>query len=175
VALSCSSTLGTDAGRGGSGGGSTDGQACQPSSVTFRLEASDAAAWFVYDSGQDCTPPGWLSLRDAAGSEIAIGHTTLHCCTLAECGTCQFDVVCQNAWTTPPLPVSRSWDGTMFPVAHCGANQTACAMKSACAPAGRYEAHMCARRIVNDQDQMTCVDVPFDLPAAGPVVGTVSP
>ena len=121
-----------------------------------------------------CAPAGWLSLKDAAGSEVAIGNPTLHCCTLAECADCSFQhVVCQTGSTMPALPVSRSWDATMFPLDHCGASQTACAMERTCAPAGPYVAHMCARRTADLQEAMTCVDVPFDLPAAGPVVGTL--
>jgi hypothetical protein len=139
----------------------------------FRLEASDAAAWFVYDSAQGCAPASWLSLKDAAGTEIAIGNPILHCCALAECGTCRPEVVCQTGWTTPGLPATRTWDATLFPPGHCGADQTACVMERACAAPGRYEAHMCAHRMVNDQDQLSCVDVPFDLPAAAPVLGTI--
>jgi len=151
-----------------------DGQSCQQDAVEFRLEAPAGATWFAADSGQDCAPPSWLSVRDAAGSEIAIGNPTEHCCTLAECSDCSFQhVVCPAAWTTTAVPVSRSWDATMFPLDHCEASQTACAMQRACAPAGRYVAHMCARRTSTPQEEMTCVDVPFDLPAAGLVVGTL--
>ena len=175
LVLSCSSTTKTDGGASGHGGASSpDGQSCQQDPVAFRLEASGGAAWFATDSGQDCAPPNWLSVRDAAGNEIAIGNPTLHCCTLAECATCSFDqVVCQAASMTPALPVSRSWDAMMFPLGVCGASQTACAMAKACAPTGRYSARMCARRSHDLQELVTCVDVPFDLPAAGPVVGTL--
>lgn len=187
LVLSCSSSsLKTDggggghdaatgtAGQGGTAGASPDGQSCQQDAVEFRLQASDGAAWYVFDSAQGCAPVGWLSLRDLAGNEIAIGNPTEHCCTLAECADCSFQhVVCQTGWTTPALPVSRSWDATLFPPGHCGTSQTACVMDRACAPAGQYVAHMCARHAPDLQEQVTCVDVPFDLPAAGPVVGTL--
>lgn len=167
LVLSCSSKTKTD-------GGITDGQSCQQDAVVFRLEAPTGAMWFAVESGQDCAPPSWLSVRDVAGGEIAIGNPTEHCCTLAECADCSFGhVVCPAASTTPAVPVSRSWDATMFPLDHCGTSQTACAMERACAPAGQYVAHMCAYHIPNSSEQMTCVDVPFDLPAAGPVVGTL--
>ena len=101
-----------------------DGQACQ-GPVVFRFEASNTAEWFVVDSAQDCIPANWLSLSDAAGSEIAIGNPILQCCTFAECSTCLFDqVACRNAWLTEGLPVSRTWDATMFPIERCGSNQT---------------------------------------------------
>jgi hypothetical protein len=95
--------------------------------------------------------------------------------TPPKCATCSFeDVSCENAWQTFPLPATRMWDGQMFPQGSCGANATACVTNKTCAPLGQYSARMCGRRYVDGgQEQITCVDVPFGLPATGTVVGTL--
>ncbi len=167
LVLSCSSK--TEDGR-----RCPDGQSCQQDAVEFRLQASDGAAWFVVDSAQGCAPAGWLSVKDAAGSEIAIGNPTEHCCTLAECADCSFQhVVCQTGWTMPALPVSRSWDATMFPLGSLrGQSDRVRDGESVRSRRTIRRTHVRAP-YGQRRDEMTCVDVPFDLPAAGPVVGTL--
>jgi hypothetical protein len=180
ILMSCSSkgTGATDDGspEHTSDSSSPDLQSCQGESVTFQLEADDPSGWFFVDSGQDCIPPNWLSIWDVMGAEVPIGNPMLHCCNLADCATCSFQqVVCQNAWSTEPLPARRTWDVTMFPPSKCGPSQTACVMDRTCTVPGSYLARMCGSRIVNDQEQMTCVDVPFNLPTGSPIVGVLPP
>jgi hypothetical protein len=148
----------------GGNGSPADAAPCQ-GRVTFRIDAPDPSAWFVVDPFQDS--PNWVSIQDAVGSAVEIRQL----CTLASCGTCQFDVICGAAFMTLPVPVTLTWDGTMFPHGHCGADAKACLMEDTCAPPGHYDARMCASR--NFNEPATCVDVPFDLPASGPVVGTL--
>jgi hypothetical protein len=160
------------------GGPTTSGAACPGGSVEFVLDARDRTGWFASDSGQDCSPPNWLSIHDASGTEIAIGNPDLHCCTFADCASCSFgSVVCAAAWQTLPLPGTRTWDGMMFPRGTCGESAKACVMAKTCAPAGRYTARMCARRYGDAgqplEQPLTCVDVPFDLPDNGTVAGTL--
>jgi hypothetical protein len=151
-----------------SGNGSpADAAPCQ-GRVTFRIDAPDPNSWFVVDPFQD--GPSWVSIHDAVGSEIQIRQL----CTLASCGSCQFDVICGAAFTTSQVPVALTWDGTMFPHGHCGADAKACVMEdTTCTPPGHYDARMCAYRNRNLNEPATCVDVPFDLPASAPVVGTL--
>jgi hypothetical protein len=139
-----------------------------PGPVVFRLEAPDPSAWLAMDAFDD--NPGWLSLHDAAGVDVFMRHY----CISASCGSCAFDVLCEAAFTTDPVPTTRTWDGTIYPLGHCGANATACVGDVACALPGHYDARMCAER-TTDPNEGACVDVPFDLPASGPVVGTLPP
>ena len=162
---------GGTAGTGAAGGAPcTEGNA----TISFRLDSAERLGWFVIDSGHDCTPPNWLSIYDSMGNELAVGNPDLHCCTLANCRTCSFDdVACENIWQTLPLPASRTWDGMIFPRGSCGASGTACVMGKTCTPPGEYHARMCARHYVNEQEQMTCVEVTFTVPATGTVLGNL--
>ncbi len=177
---------GTNSGAGGVGQAGSGGAAgtsgaglCSGGSVEFRIDASDRSGWFIVDSGQDCIPPNWLALYDEAGKEIAVGNPDLHCCTFPSCATCSFnDVACANAWFTAPLPATRIWDGMIFPQETCGDSARACVRPKTCAPVGHYTARMCVRRYGDAggqplQQPITCVDVPFEFPSNGTVVGTL--
>jgi hypothetical protein len=168
---SCSGSLSAPSGDGGAGGA---GGSCAGGMVEFRLEAADTSAWFVYYSGQSCTPPSFLSIYDATGTEVAIGSEpdAGPCCTYRLCGSCRFDVVCAG-WTQGPLPVTRTWNATMYPPGTCGG--LACVSELACAPPGSYTARMCASRNGDNQQETACVDVPFDLPRSTPVTGVLLP
>jgi hypothetical protein len=172
-ACSRSSDHAGQAGSGGAAGTSGTGL-CSGGSVDFRIDAPDRSGWFVIDSGHDCAPPNWLAVyRD--GNEIAVGNPDLRCCTFANCSTCSVeDVACDAAWQTFPLPATVTWKGTLFPRGTCGANAKACVMDEVCAPPGQYTAHMCAGQYDDvGQQHITCVDVPFELPASGIVIGTL--
>jgi hypothetical protein len=149
-------------------GAATDGNASPAGGATFRLEAPDPTAWFAVDSGTDCQPHNWLYVLDANGLEIQ----TFQCCTYGRCDTCT-GIVCQNAWTGDALPASKTWDGTVLPMSQCGATGTACVGGPTHAPAGHYQAKMCAYRGSDMSVAPVCVTIPFDLPASAPVVGTL--
>ena len=172
AAVAACSRSGNQADAAHDGGGTG---ACPGGSVEFRFDAADRTGWLFYDSGPDCTPPGWLTILDQGGNELAIGNPDVHCCTFVNCSTCAGEVVCENAWQTPGLPVARAWDGTMFPRGTCGADAKACVTEKVCAPVGHYLAHMCAHQRDGDGGEpITCADVPFDLPARGTVAGSLS-
>jgi len=164
----------------GGGGGAAGVGACAGGSVAFVVDAPDRTGWFVVDSGHDCQPPNWLAIYDQAGQELAIGNPDLHCCIFPNCSTCSFEeVACDNAWQTDSLPANRTWQGTMFPKGgNCGTST--CVSGEVCAPQGHYTAHMCAHHWLASGgpvlgQPLSCVDVPFDLPASGTVVGMLPP
>jgi hypothetical protein len=178
VCLAALVALGACSRSGGAVPSGEGGVPCSGRSTQFLLDAADRAGWFAIDSGQDCNPPSWLTILDAAGAEIAVGNPEQHCCTFANCATCSFeDVVCGGAWQTLALPVARTWDGMMFPRGTCGATPKACVTAKTCAPVGRYTARMCAGRYRDGgqplEQPVTCVDVPFDLPGDGAVAGAL--
>lgn len=166
---SCSGSLSPpDASSGGTGGA---GGAGAGGTVEFRLEAAaGASGWFIYNPG--CAAgPAWLSIYDAASREVVIANPVAPCCTHRICGSCQFDIICTTGWTQDPLPVTRTWDATMFPHGTCGG--MACVSEQACVPAGSYHARMCASRNAANQVETRCVDVPFALPQSTVVTGVL--
>jgi hypothetical protein len=80
-----------------------------------------------------------------------------------------------------PQGESYKWDGTLWEQGKCGAQQNIACVNQVCStPPGKYIARMCANRATSDAGSFcmsdptpTCVDVPFDYPAPGPVTGVL--
>jgi hypothetical protein len=80
-----------------------------------------------------------------------------------------------------------TWDGSYFQASTCGAGKSC--FEDACAPPGKYLAHMCAYPDGEDGGagpfcsfnpqavpaKAVCVEVPFDFPSTGVVEGTIGP
>lgn len=148
---------------------------CAPTPVTFvMLVATSGGARYCADPPDGCSGADWLTLLPAGGTPITIDST----CT-PDCGVCQpvaCPAVCAAPSEVPDTGERRMWSGNEFVSGRCGpAGTTACVDRS-CAPAGSYVARMCGYAEIASGPSTgactaattmpTCVDVPFDWPAA---------
>jgi hypothetical protein len=156
--------------------GGADAGACITNTVTFNLKPPAGASPSCMDP---CPSRPWLTIRDSSGAAITLDNLCK-----PSCDTCQVTTCHQCPPTEPAGPegATGTWDGTFFEPSRCDpASPTGypCADRR-CAPAGRYTAVMCATAPVQTASgptcpsgTPTCVEVPFDYPAAAPVVGTL--
>jgi hypothetical protein len=146
---------------------------CPTGTVTFELRLAPGAGGTTYCLGPptSCTDSEWLSIRPASGGDAL--SQVFGC--VPDCNDCQ-PVVCPNICAIASAlgdgGVSRSWNGTYYTHATCGASLD-CASNE-CAPAGNYVATLCGfpeaadasptRGECNGATPPTCVDVPFAWP-----------
>jgi hypothetical protein len=155
---------------------------CPAGSVTFRLlPGTNSEWWFQWP----CSFGSWLGIRDAAGNDLALATG----CPFYSCNGCGQDPPCSFGCAASLLPDSGTdqvWDGTYW-VAHetCnaawppgdGSGTPVQCGRWQCALPGRYDAVMCVSPTSDGaaptNAKSACIDVPFDYPASGPVIGTL--
>lgn len=164
---------------GGTGGGST---MCTKSSVTFEMIAwrEDGGMPADYCAGTGCGGT-WLSIKNPKGEPIERGFACgVSCdgCMLQPCAP----MACIMPHHLPYQGESETWDGTYFAQSTCGAG-IQCEQQQCVAAGSHLVATMCAYPSTSPNAGFgcvgsampRCVDVPFDYPAAGPVVGIIYP
>lgn len=163
--------------RAGAPYGGVDAGACITNTVTFNLRPPAGASPWCMDW---CPSRPWLTIRDSSGAVLALDSLCRPSCDTCQVTTCGLS--CPPTGPAGPNGATQTWDGTFFELSRCGpANPDGmlCADRR-CATAGRYTAVMCATPPVQTasdpacpSETPTCVEVPFDYPAAAPVVGTL--
>lgn len=149
---------------------STDAASSNCPPVTFQMTVS-GSGWFAEISQSANSPnANWLTLYTATGDLLAMFPSSPVSNT--NCAT-----ACASAWltTTGQLrqqlaadgSIETTWDGILYQPGLCpGSDQTCSA--SSCAAPGTYVAKMCGEP---PEGSGQCVDVPFDYPVPGTVVG----
>jgi len=166
--------------------------AIAPSPVTFHMTPQAGVNFCV----NNCSTI-WLSIFPAGGTTPL--NVTRSCITT--CDQCQ-PIACgatsranpgldsgagapaDPVACIPPQPVkvegeTYTWSGVLWEPSKCGAFGYSCLNQVCGTPPGKYVARMCANRRTSDagfctyDPTPTCVDVPFDYPAAGVVEGTL--
>ncbi len=187
MAVACGATTSPDVVDGGGGGG---GGACAPA-ATFELRVQSGAYCAGAPTGCDAE---WLTILGPDGQAITRDNYCQPSCNA--CGPVGCPAVCAQ-----PSPiagaVSKTWNGQVFTQSTCKADTATytCGLAQ-CAAKGRFVARMCAYPSTPSSDagadaaadaaatvptrcatpagaQPKCVDVPFDWPSQGPVVGTI--
>jgi hypothetical protein len=178
-----SSGTGGGAGASGTGGSGGSSETCTSSHVTFQMIAwrPDGGVAPDYCAGKGCGGT-WLSLKTAAGEPIALSFLCgVNCdgCSPVPCPP----IACFPPVHLPPEGTTQEWDGTYFATATCGA-ATLCEKSECAVPGSQFVATMCVYPssdpdsgfgCTSNTGTPNCVDVPFDYPAPGPVVGTIYP
>jgi hypothetical protein len=164
-------------GAGGAGGGSEvsasgGGPPCPGGIVDFELRAAPGEPFFVQEAYPPCADANWLRLSDNDGAAQAFIYpgASLACDT---CTVTTWSAVCTTSTAEPVMTSHAEWDGHRFAGGTCGGGAT-CARRE-CVPAGHYQATMCAAMASSLSAPLRCVQVPFDYPAPGPVVGLLPP
>lgn len=162
----------------------TDGGPGNCSPVTFQFTVNSSAQFCAGAGSCDAT---WLVVQKADKSPASIAAGCV-----AQCGACQ-EIGCPANCPQPnPVPkegLTQQWDGRLFTTMTCQSAEgrgLSCAEPS-CAPNGKYVARMCAFAAADagappngcgrnpTAAEQICTEVEFELPATGPVVGTISP
>ena len=153
--------------------------------VAFQLTVSGDAS---FCTGQGSCSAEWLTVQRADKTPVQIDTSCV-----AACGACE-PVGCPGNCPQPsPVPktgATKTWlNGRIFTDKKCnskaGGGSIPCS-EPACAPAGKYIAHMCAFRAGDAgagngcsaeaaTPAQICTDVEFDFPTTSPVKGTVGP
>lgn len=187
---SSSSSSSSSSSGGSSSGFITDGGPGNCSGpVTFRLTV-DNAGGDTFCTGSSTCDATWLFVQKAADKS---GVTIASNCTTA-CGACEqvgCPAICPQPNPVPKTGTQQVWDGRVFTSTKCTSKDgtSLTCDEPSCAPPGKYIAHMCAFRgnadagagppngcaLAGNTPTQICTDVEFDLPANGPVVGTITP
>ncbi len=159
--------------------------ACPTAPVAFELTvAGDPTRFCTSSCGSQ-----WLSIRAADGGYLASSGGTDGCGNTLDCCECQvFDGGCaQTGYSCEGQALSDAglrgaWGGQVSGISTCGAQNSECTFGTCVGP-GSYVALMCAT--VSDGGALYCSDffnsdekcvtVPFVLPSAGVVRGTLTP
>jgi hypothetical protein len=189
------STGGAGNGTGGAAGSGTDGSAgtggtggnggnatCTKATVTFQMIAwrPDGGTPADYCAGMGCGGQ-WLSIKTAAGEQLDRSFLCgVKCdgCLPVPCPP----IACFLPQHLPAEGTTETWDGTYFASETCGAGMQ-CKQPTCVAASSHLVATMCAYPSVGPDSGFdcmgsstpSCVDVPFDYPSPGPVVGTIYP
>jgi hypothetical protein len=170
---------------GGASGGPDGGRhlgSTSPGKATLRLVIPADRSFCDQTTG--CGLDTHISIVDAAGA--VVGMSIPWCSTV--CSSPCMPSPCPGiACISQGLPVKTmefQWDGSAVTTSTCG-NKMTC-YQPGFVTAGHYVAHMCATPgtiapadggalpTCTATGAIECVDVPFDLPATSPVVGTLS-
>lgn len=145
--------------------------------LSFRSDVGGADSIFAQQSTSSREGPGWLSVRTAAGSSLAIvGRCDLCDCPTAG-GRCVGCPVCGpppdfvvQLFGTGDL-VEHRWDGLVHDTATCDSGELAlCSAPPTAAPPGDYVATFCWSTVATGVGMgamvgmSTCDDVTFHLP-----------
>lgn len=161
------------------------GLTCAGGTVSFKLlpGALDSTQMWCQGRPGMCSGGWHVSLKDAAGHVLARpGLCTTMCDTCSQPICPPLPTICMMSQPLSADGATSSWDGRIADERTCGQTSTYC-QTPACAPPGRYTAVMCAYPTpIPDGGQAcfqdsgaepVCVEVPFDYPAPGPVVGVL--
>jgi hypothetical protein len=162
----------------GDGAGAALGPSLSPGTVELRL-VLPAGGSYCHQRTL-CESQSHIEIRDLAGRPITVSlpYCPITCNSFCAPPPCP-EIACVpmgNAYTGE----QRIWDGQVHSMSTCGMNTTCYQARHV--PAGRYLAVMCAtpgRLTGSDGGAPTCqatgppqcIEVPFDLPSAAPVVG----
>ena len=143
---------------------------CPGGTVDFELHAAPDQPFFVQEAFPPCADNNWLRLFDTRGAEqgFIFPGASLACET---CSTTIWSDVCTTSTVAPIATAQGVWDGHRFGGGTCGGGATC--VRQECAPPGQYLATMCAAMASNLSAPLRCVQVLFDYPADGQVVGTL--
>lgn len=186
MVVACGAT--TSAGDGADGGGG--GGACE-TAATFELRVQSGAYCAGAPAGCDAE---WLTILGPDGQPLARDNSCKTNCDA--CGPVGCPAICAQ-----PSPIAgavkKTWDGRVYTQSTCKtATDTFTCGLARCAAKGRFVARMCAypstlsgdggadaasdaassvptRCAVPAGTQPSCVDVPFDWPSQGSIVGTI--
>jgi len=178
-------------GAGGASGGSSGGAGGTPAecgpTLRFELVPGNPPASTAYCNGkpQSCGGGPWLTVLDPEGHPVTTHRGS---CSPQPCDVCSSAVCppfCESSRPITPQGIGVDWTGTLWAQATCGAESVVC-LSPSCAPAGRYTARFCGYRLEggdggplacesNGSETPTCVDVPFDYPHAGTILGVLDP
>ena len=164
---------------------------CAVGMTTFELRVPAGQDWWYGSSADDPGPSSnWLTLFCPGGGQLYTetnGRWGGADCRDCANGYYAFPIGFWSGGFGDAGSITQTWDGLLYPVsmgcpgvlvASPPAIPGACVTQE-CAPPGRYVAKMCAcpglTSTVSDVpcDSPTCVDVPFDLPSTGTVIGTL--
>jgi hypothetical protein len=166
---------------GGSGGGGVN-TTCPKSTVTFQMIPwhPEGGAPADYCTGMGCGGT-WLSIKTAAGEELDRSFFCGVTCSDCLAKACP-PIACILPDHLKAEGATESWNGTYFFSSTCGGSMHC--SQPACVEAGAHLiATMCAYPSTDpdagfgcmSSTTPNCVDVPFDYPAAAPVVGIINP
>jgi hypothetical protein len=158
------------------GDGGKRGTPCTGAPAAFELTSTSGSAYCV--GATDCNNT-WLTLLRPDGSPLTTARDCIADCD--ECLAVGCTGACPQPYNMPAGGLKGAWNGTHYIQSACGAERMQCALAQ-CAPAGKYIARMCVRRATSDGGPggcqgvatPTCVEVPFEWPATGPVRGVVN-
>jgi hypothetical protein len=186
TAVACGGQVASGEPDGSSGSGTVCGLAAAPAPqsdggcgsgvVTFQLAGAKGSQWWIDQSqASGSSDANWLTVACPSGAQLDLLPT--EATTSRDCRTCPSSwsvTTGLSTWKLPSTDQSQTWDGTYFAPGTCGAQSLAC-VSPRCAPPGRYIATMCA---CDSADQTpiqcrkpTCVEVPFQYPVDGLVIG----
>jgi hypothetical protein len=145
------------------------GSTCPSGVIRFTFLSTSLGTYCIGEPGT-CTNT-WLSIHGGS-DEIVIDRPCLGDCTTCEPTGCP--ALCAAPTRMRPGGEERTWDGTIFRTATCGAGLSC--VERACAHAGPYIARMCAYRdlsadappsICSPAPTPSCTQVPFEWPPSG--------
>jgi hypothetical protein len=172
----------TGAGGVNTGAGGTPVPTCSPVSFSVKLEGFPPGTQVCDGAPNSCVGIGQEStIRDASGTPLQYGGW----CSL-DCSTCSRSP-CPSIPCVPPTAgptIDTAWNGMHTTAGTCGGGQD-CSNPAACAPHGRYIAHLCGyvlppggsspRSCDSAASTPSCVDLPFDFPTSEVVTGVLRP
>jgi hypothetical protein len=151
----------------------TDGGVCPPGVVEITMEVASSAQYCAVVAGPYGTPSSFF-VEDTQGTILFQPKAQFSCDSCALGGN-YFDVV-DLSLVNSSSDLLIDWKGTQQVPGTCGPQGTSC-VSAACASPQKLVAHLCAWpdcASVFDgipKGPPTCVDVPFEYPAGGRVVG----
>jgi hypothetical protein len=150
-----------------------------PGTAELRLVVPAGSSYC--DQQSTCDPQGHISIQDEAGRPVTVSlpYCPFICNAICAPPSCPPPAACEptgSAFTGE----QRIWDGQVHATSTCGMNTTC--YQARFAPPGHYLAVMCATpgRLTGGDGGpptcqptgvRTCIEVPFDLPSAAPVIG----